>query len=599
MIYTADFLIERRKEKWYQDNDIERDKIFRETIVEELRVNEQLRNEIKLNPEKLIELTFIIVNKEKETVPFFLNEVQLDFLDILNKSKEDFKNGKLLDLSFLILKGRQLGFTTFITAYQLACTITTRNFEGYTIADSSDNAESIFMNKAKFMYNNLPEKLKPTEKYNTKRQLIFEKINSSWGIDSATKDMGRSRTINFLHASECAFWQYGIAVTQAGLGEALTKDSIKIYESTANGYNDFQKMWASGTCINCFYEWWRTKEYSLEFESEEIKQEFAYNINNKTEWIFTRLKWLKNVKRLKLNQLYWYYKKYEKYIEKDMIKQEYPCTPDDAFLSSGRCVFDSEQIMARIEEIKEKRPIKTGYFDYKYDDTKPSKEKISNIEWVDDPNGYIKIYEDVQKGYPYVIGGDTAGDGSDNFTGQVVNNITGNQVAVLKHQFDEDVYTIQMYCLGKYFNNALLSVEVNYSTFPVKELERLGYDNQFIREAEDTYTKRKYNKYGFKTTMQTRPLIISIIIKWFKENINKINDLDTLEEAQRFIRNEKGRAEAEVGYHDDLIMGFAICIYSREQGSFEIEEEEKEEKVLPFALQDDDDNDYEDEYIRW
>ena len=169
----------------------------------------------------------------------------------------------------------------------------------------------------------------------------------------------------------------------------------------------------------------------------------------------------------------------------------------------------------------------------------------------------------------------------------------------MKHQFDEDVYTIQMYCLGKYFNNALLSVEVNYSTFPVKELERLGYDNQFIREAEDTYTKRKYNKYGFKTTMQTRPLIISIIIKWFKENINKINDLDTLEEAQRFIRNEKGRAEAEVGYHDDLIMGFAICIYSREQGSFEIEEEEKEEKVLPFALQDDDDNDYEDEYIRW
>ena len=301
MIYTADFLIERRKEKWYQDNDIERDKIFRETIVEELRVNEQLRNEIKLNPEKLIELTFIIVNKEKETVPFFLNEVQLDFLDILNKSKEDFKNGKLLDLSFLILKGRQLGFTTFITAYQLACTITTRNFEGYTIADSSDNAESIFMNKAKFMYNNLPEKLKPTEKYNTKRQLIFEKINSSWGIDSATKDMGRSRTINFLHASECAFWQYGIAVTQAGLGEALTKDSIKIYESTANGYNDFQKMWASGTCINCFYEWWRTKEYSLEFESEEIKQEFAYNINNKTEWIFTRLKWLKNVKFLLSN----------------------------------------------------------------------------------------------------------------------------------------------------------------------------------------------------------------------------------------------------------------------------------------------------------
>lgn len=598
MKYTADYLIQRRKEKWYQDYDIERDKVFRETIVEELCINEELRNEIKLKPEKLIELTFIVVNKDKKTVPFFLNEVQLDFLDILNKSKNDFTNGKLLDLSFLILKGRQLGFTTFITAYQLACTIITRNFVGYTIADCNDNAESIFTNKAKFMYNNLPDKLKPTEKYNTKRQLIFEKINSSWGIDSATKDMGRSKTINFLHASECAFWKYGIAVTQAGLGEALTKDSIKIYESTANGYNDFQKMWASRTCINCFYEWWRTKEYAFEFESESIKQQFIDDINNKTEWIYTRLKWLKNVKHLTLNQLYWYYKKYEKYLEKDKIKQEFPCTPDDAFLSSGRCVFDSEQVMARIEELKDKEPIKIGYFDYKYDDTKPTKEKISNIEWIDDPNGFIKIYEDVQKGYPYVIGGDTAGDGSDNFTGQVINNITGNQVAVLKHQFDEDIYTRQMYCLGKYFNNALLSVEINHSTYPVKELERLGYDNQFIREVEDTYTKRKQNKYGFKTTVQTRPLIISLIIKWFKENINKINDIDTLEEALRFVRNENGKAEAEVGYHDDLIMAFAICIYSREQGSFEIEIEEEPKVVLPFALQDDED-DNDDEYIRW
>lgn len=596
-MYTADYLIERRKEKWKQDHNLERDRIFREAIVDELCINDKLRKEIKDNPEKLIELVFVTVNKDKQTVPFFLNEVQIDFKNTLNNALKDFKDGKLLDLSFLILKGRQQGFTTFITAYQLVCTIINRNFEGYTIADNTENVESIFTNKAKYMYNNLPQKLKPTEKYNTKKQLIFEKINSSWGIDSATKNMGRSRTINFLHASECAFWQYGIAITQAGLGEALTKDSIKIYESTANGYNDFQTMWASNTYINCFYEWWKTKEYTLEFENEKLKEEFIHKINTKNDWIYVRLKWLKEIKKLNLNQLYWYYKKYEKYIDKDMIKQEYPCTPDDAFLSSGRCVFDAEQVMARKEELKNKTPIKIGYFSYNYDDTKISEEKISDIEWIDDPNGYIKIYEEVEKGYPYVIGGDTAGDGSDNFTGQAINNITGNQVATLKHQFDEDIYTRQMYCLGKYFNNALLSIEVNYSTFPVKELTRLGYTNQFIREAEDTYSKKQFNKYGFKTTSQTRPLIISLLIQWFKENMNKINDIDTLEEALKFIRNENGRAEAEVGYHDDLIIGYAICIYSREQGSFDIEIEEEEKTVLPFALQDEEDES--DEYIRW
>ena len=69
--------------------------------------------------------------------------------------------------------------------------------------------------------------------------------------------------------------------------------------------------------------------------------------------------------------------------------------------------------------------------------------------------------------YPYVIGGDTAGDGSD-FLGQVLDNTDGMQVAKLKHQFDEDLYARQMFCLGKYYNYALLVIETNFSTYPCK-----------------------------------------------------------------------------------------------------------------------------------
>ena len=74
---------------------------------------------------------------------------------------------------------------------------------------------------------------------------------------------------------------------------------------------------------------------------------------------------------------------------------------------------------------------------------------------------------------PYVIGGDTAGTGSDWFVGQVLDNRTGEQVAVLHHQFGERMYAEQMYCLGMYYNTALIGVETNYSTYP--EMETGGF----------------------------------------------------------------------------------------------------------------------------
>ena len=131
-------------------------------------------------------------------------------------------------------------FTSFITAYQLACTITHKNFSGFTIADCNDNTHSIFEDKAKFPYGNLPDVLKPSEKYNNRKEMQFDKINSKWRIATASKDIGRSKTINFLHGSEAAFWDVLISDVQSAIGEALTKDSIQIYESTANGYNEFQ-----------------------------------------------------------------------------------------------------------------------------------------------------------------------------------------------------------------------------------------------------------------------------------------------------------------------------------------------------------------------
>lgn len=566
-MYTADYLIKRRKGKWDELHSIDFDKKLRSAIADELLKNQSLLNEIKKYPEKLIEMVFVVVDKNQQTRPFFLNEVQREFIDTLNRAKEDFEKGIITEISLLVLKGRQQGFTTLITAYQLACSILNRNFQGFTLADKSDNSEAIFQNKAKFPYSQLPETLQPTEKFNNRRQLLFAKINSSWAVDTATKDVGRSRTVNFFHGSECAFWKDGIASIQAALGEAFTKNCIKIYESTANGYNDYQKMWDSGVHINCFYEWWKTSEYRINFPSEDIKQKFVKDIDQKDDWISERLRWLRDEKRLDLEQLYWYYKKYEAYIDKRLIKQEYPCSPKEAFLLSGDNVFDTEKILARLTRIP--KPLKVGYFIYDYDGL-----TIRNIRWVNDRNGYIKIYQvpDSPEVTNYCIGGDTAGDGSDYFTGHVLDAKTGVQVAALKHQFDPDQYTRQMYCLGKYYKNALIGIEANFDSFPIQELQRLGYNNQYVREVQDTYTGKTEKRFGFKTTLLTRPTIISRLIQIVREEVDSINDKDTLEELLTIIRNEKGRIEAPEGGHDDQMMGLAIAHQIRGQVVFDTEE---------------------------
>jgi phage terminase large subunit len=208
------------------------------------------------------------------------------------------------------------------------------------------------------------------------------------------------------------------------------------------------------------------------------------------------------------------------------------------------------------------RPIRTGYFTYDYDGL-----KITNIKWVNDKNGYIRLY-DVPRLTEYCIGGDTAGEGSDFFTGHVLDAETGVQVAVLKHQFDADQYTRQMYCLGKYYCDALIGIEANFDSYPIMELQRLGYLKQYAREAQDTYTGKTEKRFGFKTTSLTRPTIISRLIEVVREHCEVINDQDTLEELLTIVRNEKGRIEAPEGGHDDQMMGLAIAHHIREQVVF-------------------------------
>lgn len=575
MAITAKQVIQKRKELWEIYQDPNRDFEYTLAVANELLENASLLKEVTDNPELLIEMTFTIVDKTKSTVPFFLNDVQHSFINLLNEKIKEHNEGKLLHLRFLVLKGRQQGFTSVITAYQLANTLIKKNFTGFTLADTADNVRTIFQDKAKYIYNQLPEILKPTEKYNSKTEMFFEKLNSSWRINVASDQVGRSRTINFFHGSEAAFWNCLISATQSSLGEALTKDSIQILESTANGFNEFKDLWDSGEWINCFYEWWKTPEYKDNFESQEIKDKFLNDIDTKTEteWIWERLNWLKYKVKLKDEQLYWYYNKYKNYLNKDLIKQEYPCTADEAFLNSGNCVFNSELLMQRkveLQELYKKTPYRQGFFKFRWNDEE-SKDFILNstIEFVDSPIGMIRIYEEPKSHGFYVLGGDTAGDGSDFYAGTMIDNTTGKRCATLHGKVDADIYTWQMYCFGAYYNWAMEAIEINFNIFPVIELKRLKYPHQYKREEYDRISKTYQEKFGWKTDRNTRPQIISEEQSFIKDHIDLFTDITMIEEALSFVYDENMRPDATEGKHDDMLFSDMIAQATRGQQSVE------------------------------
>jgi phage terminase large subunit len=259
----------------------------------------------------------------------------------------------------------------------------------------------------------------------------------------------------------------------------------------------------------------------------------------------------------------------------------------------GKTVFNARIVNERISALR-KQTYKLGYFEYRYENEQIIDE---SIQWIDDESGYITMYEEPRKRVPYVIGGDTAGEGSDNFTAHVLNNITGKQVATFCNQLDEDLYTRQMYCLGKHYNTALIGIEANFSTFPIKELIRLGYKKQYLRETEDSYTGKVQQRYGFRTDKVTRPFIIANLVKIVREESELINNIPTLNEMLTFVRNEKGKAEAQDGKHDDLIMGLAIAYYVRGQQEMEMAAEIVEQKLMHPAFRTDDDN--EGGYMSW
>lgn len=254
---------------------------------------------------------------------------------------------------------------------------------------------------------------------------------------------------------------------------------------------------------------------------------------------------------------------------------------------TGETVFNAELVTERLAEVQDKKH-RLCRFEYEQaTDVRSHNPRIDSPRLIDSPFGSIKIYKDVEPGAFYVIGGDPAGEGADEYVGQVIDNTTGEQVAVLCQKMDAHEYADQMYCLGKHYNDALMSIETNAGGhYIIERLARLGYRKLYVREKVDSVTRQTVNAFGFNTNKTTRMPIIENLVEALsaKETMETINDAKTLDQMLTFVRDEHGRPAAEAGAHDDHVMALAIAHYTRGQQRMTKPEFVKH-KPVPFHVE--------------
>ena len=502
-----------------------------------------------------IENCLKIKTKSGTVVPFRLNDAQRKLYAVAKRQQDAGKPVRLI-----ILKARQLGFSTLTEGLIFHACATRKNVNALIVAHREDATANLFR-MSKLFYDELPAPVKPMLRASNAQELVFEnpsKLRSERearpGLRSRIRcataggrGIGRSDTLQCVHLSEYAFWPDGAdgkASTLAGILQAVPSlpGTMVVIESTANGFEDFKERWDAAVAGEndfepVFFAWFENPDYSMpvvpgtEWTPEERDLKAAYRLTDE------QLQWRRWCIANNCGG------------SLDMFRQEYPASPGEAFLHSGTGVFDNEQIVLRLERLPE--PAGRGEF--------------ADGEWTESETGAITLYELPEEGVPYVLGGDTAGEGSDYFTAIVIDNVSGRIAAKLRQKYSEPEYVRQICALGRFYNDALVAIETNFSTYPVMKLQEMEYPNQYSREREDTYTRQMKKSYGFRTDRQSRPRAIANLVEVFSSHPEWFTDRELLEEMLTFCYNEDHRPEALAGKHDDLVMGAAITYAVRHQ----------------------------------
>lgn len=529
--------------------------------------------QILANPREFIETCCYITTKEGNFQLFKLNEPQLKLMKIVEDCLAANK-----PIRVRILKARQMGFSTLISALGFWWAGMNENSSYAVVAHKDSSASSIF-NKNKIFYDNLPAALKPqTDKFNSE-QISF---NTSDGRGLRSRiffgtagggELFRGETILFMHKSEIAFWDDKNKVLKKSLNATvpLAPFSAIFEETTANGYNEFKDGWDRSVkgldnYTPLFVGWNEMSDYvteppkDFELTFEELELQMDYDLTDA--------------------QLCWRRHKINNDFDGDLLafQQEYPLTPEEAFIASGSSVFQSESIKKGYQYCT--KPVEYKALEtvvlrekleiFEYPETKVQKEYQQLTRWNVEKQEYEyyntdMVIDEVTLLANYTVAIDTSGMGADWNRIRVWNNITKRMVARFgKETMSEEVLAAVAVEIARYYHNALIAPEVNYSHAICDYILDLDYTNIYMTEKIERIDKKQSApEYGWKTTKATKAPIISSLRALTNSNPEAIPEREFWYECEFYILEdrEKNIMNAVSGHFDDIIMANAIGYY--------------------------------------
>lgn len=507
-----------------------------------------------------------IRTKKGKIAPLVLNRVQKRFLEEVLDQWE--KTGKV---RFVVLKARQQGLSTVISAFQYWWLSQRKAQKGLVMAHEGDSTTTL-LDMYRRVHDNVPDIVRPSTKYLSRNELNFDKLDSGMRVATAGgRGIARGETLTFAHLSEVAFWPVAFANTNFnGLVQAIPEedDTFLFLESTAQGVTGkFYEMYQGAVRRDhlwngyevFFSAWFETDEYRetapADFvrtpEEEKMLELYAPLLNSN-------------------DQLYWRRKKVAT-SGVDLFKQEYPSTAEEAFLSTGRPIFNSESLNERLQIAKVKKPLKQMSVDVRYDPKTGKPLPLRVLE--ENPRGELLIYHPRSATETYTIGADVGmgirggvkgrkeGDSS---VAQILDS-KRRQVAVWRGIVHPDVFAQVLIALGYHYNCATIAPERNnHGLVTCVALRDANYPYLYTEQPEGTLDEKDSINLGFFTSERTKPLIIDKLRELDRDGGIEINDPTTLAEMMTFVVTEAGKMEAEGGTHDDTVMALAIAAYVSE-----------------------------------
>jgi hypothetical protein len=290
----------------------------------ERQVRLRLRDDFPHYAEKVLRIR----TKAGAIEPLRLNRAQQYIHERLEEQRQ--RTGRV---RALILKGRQMGCSTYVEARYYWRVTHRSGVRAFILTHEAESTAALFEMAQR--YHELCHPLvKPSTGASSAKELVFDRLDSAYKVGTAgNKGVGRGTTIQYMHASEVAFWPHASEHAKGILQAVPDEEGTEvILESTANGVGDyFHEQWQLAEAgetdyLAIFTPWFWQPEYRADvpndFEADETEHRLA------------------EIYGLDAAQLAWRRRKIRELSVGGMdgeaaFRQEYPMTAQEAFAVSG------------------------------------------------------------------------------------------------------------------------------------------------------------------------------------------------------------------------------------------------------------------------